>query len=296
MLNIPTENEVIPRLIAWGEKHPTVRAMIMTSTRTVPNAKLDILSDYDVILVLTDIHPFHESREWLEAFGRVLALYRDPIQTKNGFESSGYVVQFEDGLKIDFTLMPVAQMQHIAAAPNLPDEFDAGYRVLLDKDGLTTALQPPTYKAYIPKPPTEAQYLEKVELFFHEATYVAKYLWRDDLIAAKYVFENFMKLSNLIPMLEWRMEVDHQWTVKPGPYGRGLKRWLRPDLWTELEATYVGADIAANWEAMWKTIDLFQKAAVEVADLMGFTYPHELHQRAVNYLRNVQKLTNEGDK
>ena len=295
MLNLPTENEVIQQLVQWGESQPSVRAMILTSTRTVPNANLDLLSDYDVILALTDIHPFFESREWLEDFGRVLVLYRDPILPERGFETSAYVTQYEDGLKIDFTLLPVELMQQIAADPDLPDEFDAGYRVLLDKDGLTTGLKPPTYKAYIPTPPTEAQYLEKVELFFHEATYVAKFLWRDDLIAAKYVMDNAMKQDNLLPMLEWRMEIDHQWTVKPGPYGRRLKQWLRPDLWAELEATYVGAGIEENWNAIFRAIDLFQKVAIEVADHMGFTYPRDLHRRAVGYLQSVKRLDRGAD-
>jgi aminoglycoside 6-adenylyltransferase len=290
MLNIPPENEVIPHLIEWGERQTSVRAMILTSTRTVPNATLDKLSDYDVIVVVTDIHPFFESRDWLEDFGRVLVLYRDPIHTYFGSESFAYITQYETGLKIDFGLWQVELVQRVVTEPNLPDEFDAGYRVLLDKDGLTTGLKPPTYKAYIPKPPTETEYLRRVELLFHEATYVAKHLWRDDVLAARHVMDNYLTQEDLLRMLEWHMEIEHQWSVKPGPYGRGLKRWLRPDLWTELEATYVGADIEANWDALWKTIDLFQKVAIEVGEQLGFTYPHDLHQRAVNYLQSVKKL------
>ena len=290
MLNIPTENEAIQLLVSWGETHPSVRAMILTSTRTVPNATLDILSDYDVILALTDIHPFFESRDWLEAFGHVLVLYRDPLQLEEGLETSAYVVQYEDGLKIDFTLMPVELVQRMVAAPKLDDELDAGYRVLLDKDGLTSGLKSPTYKAYIPTPPSEAQYLERVELFFHEATYVAKFLWRDDLLAAKYVFDNAMKQDNLLPMLEWRMEIYHDWTMKPGPYGRRLKQWLRPDLWKALEATYVGADVEENWQAMFRTIDLFETVGIEVAAHLGYAYPHDLHRRAVDYLQAVKQL------
>jgi aminoglycoside 6-adenylyltransferase len=102
--------------------------------------------------------------------------------------------------------------------------------VLLDKDHLTASLTPPTYRAFIPTPPTEAQFLEQVELTFHEATYVAKYLWRDDLMAAKHILD-FVYQDHLRPMLEWHYEIEHGWRVKPGPFGRRLKRWLRPGLW-----------------------------------------------------------------
>lgn len=77
-----------------------------------------------------------------------------------------------------------------------------------------------------------------VEVFFLEATYVAKLLWRDDLMAAKHILDHFMRQEHLRPILEWRLEIDHQWSVKPGPYGRRLKKWLGPAIWAELESTY----------------------------------------------------------
>jgi len=178
----------------------------------------------------------------------------------------------------------------VVAEPQLPEEFDAGYQVLLDKDHLTDGLKPPTYAAYIPTPPTEAEYRTVVELFFHEATYAAKHLWRDDLMAAKYNLDHAMKLENLRLMLEWLVEIDQHWSVKPGPYGRRLKKWLRPDLWAELESTYTGAGWEANWDAMFKTADLFRKVAIEVGQHLGYAYPHDLDRRAVAYLEKVKNL------
>jgi aminoglycoside 6-adenylyltransferase len=281
---------MIEQLIQWAAQQPLVRAMLLTSSRAIPQAPADVFSDYDVILALGDIHPFYADRTWLEAFGPVLALYRDPLIRDRGLERSAYVTQYENGLKIDFTLWPVEILQRIAADPQLPDEFDTGYGVLLDKDHLTDGLKPPTYKAYIPKPPTETEYQAVVEVFFLEAAYVAKFLWRDDLIAAKHVLDHFMKQEHLRPMLEWHLETDNQWSVKPGLYGRRLKKWLRPDLWIELEGTYTGAGLEENWEAMFKTIALFRKVAIEFGDRLGYSYPHDLDRRAIAYLQKVKNL------
>ena len=264
--------------------------MLLTSSRAIPHAPGDVFSDYDVILVVREVHPFYEDRAWLEAFGSLLVLYRDPLEPYYGFLKSAYVTQYENGLKIDFTLWPVEILQRVAANPHLPPEFDAGYLVLLDKDHLTEGLKPPTYAAYIPTPPTETEYQTVVELFFLEATYVAKHLWRDDLMAAIYNLDHGMKLDNLRLMLEWRLEIDHKWSVKPGPYGRRLKQWLRPDLWTELESTYTGAGLDANWAAMFRTIALFRKVAIEVGDRLGYPYPHDLDRRTVAYLQKVKNL------
>ena len=282
--------EMLNRLVQWGESRADVRGIILTSTMAIPNAPLDALSDYDPIVLVTDIHPYFEDRTWLGDFGPVLVVYRDPIHLYFDCENFGYVTQYEDGLKIDFTMWPVELMRRIVAEPQLPDEFDAGYLILLDKDGVTQGLKSPTYQAFIPNPPTEAEYLERVELLFHNATYVAKYLWRDDLVAAKYVLETGVRQEDLLPMLEWRSEIDHGWTVKPGNYGRRLKRWLRPDLWTQLERTYVGPGLEENWKALYTTIDLFRQVAIEVGDLLGFAYPHELDRRAMAYLRKVEHL------
>lgn len=286
---------MIERLIQWADKQPLVRAMVLTSTRAVPNAPADLFSDYDIILALLDVRPFHEDRGWLEAFGPVLALYRDPLESYYGYLKSGNVTQYETGLKIDFTLWPVQVLQQIVAEPQLPAEFDAGYRVLLDKDHLTDGLKPPAYKAYIPTPPAEAEYQAEVECFFLETTYVAKLLWRDDLMAVKYLLDYCMKQEHLRPMLEWHIEIDHGWSVKPGPYGRGLKKWVRPELWTELESTYTGAEPEANWEALFKSIALFRKVAIEVGEQLGYTYPHDLERRTLTYLQKVKHLERDAE-
>jgi aminoglycoside 6-adenylyltransferase len=290
-----SERQVLESLIRWAEREPRLRAMVLTSSRAIPNAPTDRLSDYDVLLALTEVRPFYEDRAWLEAFGRVLVVYRDPLHDYRGLPASCYVTQYENGLKIDFGLWPVETLQQIAADPQLPKELDAGYRVLLDKDGLTAGLQPPTYRAYIPAPPSQADYLIVVELLFHEATYVAKHLWRGDLMAAKYNLDQAMKQHNLRLMLEWLIEMDHGWSVKPAPYGRRLKRWLRPDLWAELEGTYTGADPEANWEAMFRTIALFRKVATEVGERLGFAYPQELDLRATAYLEWVRSLARQAE-
>jgi aminoglycoside 6-adenylyltransferase len=288
--NAAREDGVVETLTRWAEDQPDVRAMILTSSRAIPHAPADVFSDYDVILVVHDVQPFYEDRAWLEAFGSVLVVYRDPLQPHYGFPKSCYVTQYDNGLKIDFTLWPVEILRRIVSDPQLPDEFDAGYRVLLDKDHLTDGLKAPTYRAYIPAPPTETEYRDLVEGLFHEATYVAKYLWRDDLMAAKLMLDHAMKQDHLRPMLEWRLEIDHEWSLKPGLYGRGLKKRLSPDLWAEVENTYTGAGLEENWEVMFRTIALFRNVAIEVGDRLGYAYPYDLDRRAVEYLQKVRNL------
>jgi aminoglycoside 6-adenylyltransferase len=284
------EDEIIQWLIEWAEKQEPIRAMLLTSSRANPNAPVDVFSDYDVILVVTDMHPFHEDDGWLQDFGKVLVVYRDPIRPEYGLEKFARITQYEDGTKIDYTIWPVGIMERVVEEPSLPDYLDVGYFVLLDKDHLTDGLKPPTYSAYIPSPPSEAEYLRVTEEFFHESTYVAKNLWRDELIFMKYNLDYIMKFKLLRKLLEWRMEIDQNWSVKTGAYGRGLKQRLMPETWAELEATYAGAGMEENWAALFKTIDLFRRVAIEVGDHLGYGYPHDLDQRMVAYLEKVKEM------
>jgi aminoglycoside 6-adenylyltransferase len=272
--------------------------MLLTSTRAVPGAPVDALSDYDVILIVPDIQPFYEDRTWLQHFGQVLVAYWDPIYPapEYGIEVFGNVIQYEDGLKIDFTLWPVELLQRIAAEPALPAELDAGYLVLLDKDHLTDGLKGPTYTAYIPTPPADETYQMAVEEFFSDPPYVAKCLWRGELLPAKWCLDTDMKHKYLRQMLEWRLEGDHAWAVPVGALGKGLKKRLPPDIWAQLESTYVGAGMEENWQALLKTMALFRQVAVEVADHLGYEYPHDLDQRVTTYVQQVQRLAQQAEK
>ena len=292
-MNDTTQDAVIQRLMQWAEPRDEIRAMLITSTRAIPGAAVDRLSDYDIILVVNDIHPFHAERSWLQAFGQPLVTYWDPIYREPDYDQECFsnVILYQDGLHIDFTLWPVALLQHIVAAPNLPAELDAGYRILLDKAGLTTGMAAPTYRAYIPTPPTAETFQRWVEEFFSDVPYVAKCLWRDELLPVKWVLDYDMKHAYLLPMLEWRMEIDHGWRIKTGVIGRGLKKHLPAHLWTQLENSYVGAGIADNWAALFKTIALFRQAAQEVGAHLGYAYPHDLDQGVMAYIEQIRRLS-----
>jgi aminoglycoside 6-adenylyltransferase len=281
---------VIQRLIDWARRRDSIRCLLLTSSRANPYAPVDALSDYDVLLGVTDVRAYHTDRSYLNELGEVLVVYHDPLRIEAGFERFADITQYADGTKIDYTFYPTDYFQWLAAQPALPEDLNLGYQVLVDKDGLASGLQRPTHRAYIPTPPGEAEYLTVIEEFFHEATYVAKNLWRGELIFWKHCLDEMMKGQMLRRMLEWRMEIEHGWSVKTGVHGRGLQARTRPELWAALEATYTGADVEENWAALFETIALFRQVAQEVGEALGYAYPDKLERRVAAYLQWVQEL------
>lgn len=284
------KKNIIIQLKQWAENQDSVRAMLLTSSRANPNASVDVFSDYDVVLVVRDIHPFFNDRNWLNDFGDVLVAYWDPIYPAPNYdiEQVGNVIQYEDGLHIDFTLWPIELLQQIIKTKTLPADLDVGYMVLIDKDNLTAELQSPTYTAYIPKPPTEEAYQKVIEDFFSDAPYIAKCLCRDELVPAKWCLDFDMKYNFLLRMLEWRMELDYDWSEPTGVLGRGLKKKLPPKIWSKLEKTYAGAGITENWDALFSTISLFRDVGIDVAKGLGYVYPYDLDHKVTNFVQEIR--------
>jgi aminoglycoside 6-adenylyltransferase len=265
---------------------------VLTSSRARPGGAVDALSDHDVILVVSDPAALAADDRWQSAYGRPLARWGDEHELL-GLPFSFLGIVHDDWTKVDYMIWPEKLLERIAADETLPDVLDVGYRVLFDRTGATERWPAPTYRAHIPSPPTQAEYDALAEELWWSASYVAKGLWRGEVVFAKFALDVDMKLGVLRRFLEWRIEIANDWSVKPGAYGRGLERLLDPETAAELAATYVGSGIEENWEALFATTALFRRVAGDVADALALSYPQELDDRASGYLAAVRALARE---
>lgn len=265
--------------------------MILTSTRAIRDAPVDAYSDYDVVIIVEDVASMAEDREWLADFGDVLVSYWDPVHVneKTGAVWVGSVNNYVSGLKIDFSVWSTQRYADVTAGPDPHPEFDAGHRVLVDKDGLTTGLPPATYTSYIPPCPDEPTYQTLITDFLIGVPYVAKSLLREELLPAKWVLDFDMRFNYLVPMLQWRIECDHDWSLKTGTLGKGLSKHLAADTWTEVVDTFTGPEPQSNWDALFKMIDLFGRTAEEVAHALGYGYPADLVMNVAEHAHGMRQ-------
>ena len=279
----------IPKEVSdWAKANENVRVAILTSTRANPNAPVDALSDYDIELYVEDLQPFLEGDQWLEIFGEVLV--REPYKPVIADDNDVWrLVIFKDAPRIDFHIMlPEVIEEDIDAYGGYTN--DMGYRVLVDKDGLTQGAVPPTYTQYCTKQPTEAEYAKLVHHFWWDVTYVAKYLFRDELFFAKYMLDDSLHHHYLKTAIAWYIGMKNNWKSNPGAYGRWFKKQLEPHIWSDIEATFAGADLEANWQAMFKTAEVFGRLASDVGACLGYAYPFELERNVTVYLSEVRGL------
>lgn len=279
------EETILNELLNWGQSKKNIRVAVMTSSRVDPNASIDIFSDYDIELIVTRLQDFIKNEKWIFHFGNVIA----NIKERNS-KSLTQLVLYSDGVRIDFQLYTVSQFIIETKQSLLPEHWDIGYKVLLDKDGLTQMLPQPTHTAYNISQPTHEEFTSLVRDFWWDTTYVAKSLWRNEIFYAKYIFESLIHNEYLKRMIEWYIGSKHSWLANTNKYGRWFKRYLDNETWSQVEKAFADGNIEKNWESLFATTRLFNRIATKVARHLNYEYPFILEKNIIEYLKKIQQL------
>lgn len=281
-------DEKLEAIKAWITKNADIRAALLTSSLVNPLAPIDDFSDLDIELVFNDPIPYLESKDWINLFGNPLNIYEEGIEAFEG-KHTMKMVQYWDGVKIDFKIYSIDQFKSEVSATELPEDWDIGYEILIDKDGLCKSLQPASHQVSIIKKPTEEEFQKLVADFFWDVTYLPKCLIREDLFYLKFMQEKIIRVEYFIPMIEWYIASKNQWKVTTNKYGRLFKKYLSPEEWQELEQTFAGSDIQENWTACSKMIELFDKMAREVSKNLGYSYDQGKANSTKQFFHSYQK-------
>ena len=281
-----TEQEMMDLILNTAREDDRIRAVVLNGSRVNPNAPRDPFQDFDVVYVVTDVAPFRPpgGQRWIERFGELMILQmpedmQDPPPQNDG--GYCYLMQFADGNRIDLGLWPADRAGEL--------ERDSLSVLLLDKDSIVEPFDPPHEGDYLPRPPTAKAFADCCNEFWWVSPYVAKGLWRAEVIYAKHFLDHFVR-AQLVKMIDWHVGVETGFRGNPGKFGKYLQRYLEPELWELLQRTYADADYERTWQALFATCDLFRHLALGVAAHFGFEYPHGDDERVSAHLRHVKTL------
>lgn len=280
-----TQEEILKQFDEWARRNDVVRAAVLTSTRANAERKTDFLSDYDIKVYVADIEPFRKDDLWLAHFGRIMVRWPFRPQVSGKKEGITRLVLFKDGVRIDFQIL----RQNVIAA----DAYDDDYRVLIDKDGLTINLNPPTLSEHLVKKPSREEYDSLVNDFWWNAHYVPKYLWRDELPFAAAMLGQGVRDKYLRTVIDWSIGLQHDWTVNTGVCGKKFKHYLDDKTWSEYESTFARADIEENWQAFFNAVALFRRLAKLVGESLGYEYPEQVDREMTEYYSRIRSTKKE---
>ncbi len=282
--------EKLEQIIHWAENNPDIRAVLLTSSLVNPYAPVDDFSDLDVELVFENRTSYESGNEWIRLFGEPISMIEEDESVFDGKHAMKMVL-YKDHVKVDFKLYQVAEFIEEIKEENLPEDWDVGYRVLIDKDNLTEKLKEPTYQSVMIQKPSEKEFKQLMNDFWWDTTYVAKCLKRGDIFYAKFMSENILRTDYLVPLIEWYIAGDHDWnTITTNKHGRLFKKYLSADLWNKVEKTFSGSDIEENWKALFEWADLVHELGTSLAEKLHFIYPVKLEEDIRNYLMEVQTM------
>jgi aminoglycoside 6-adenylyltransferase len=280
-----TQQEMLDLILETARCDERVRAVIMNGSRVNPNAPRDPFQDFDIVYIVTDVSSFRQDHEWIKRFGDLMIMQlpedmQDP--PANDDESFGFLMQFMDGNRIDLGIFTFAQWKERGK--------DSLSLLLLDKDGIIEPFPPASEADYLPKPPTAKAFSDCCNEFWWVSPYVAKGLWRGEILYAKCLHEEVVRGAELMKMLRWHIGIKTDFQVNPGKLGKYFQRYLEPELWEMLLKTFADASYENTWEALFATCNLFRKVAVSIAEHFGFQYPTEDDRRVTAHLEYVRAL------
>jgi aminoglycoside 6-adenylyltransferase len=279
-----SEQAMLELILEVARDDERIRVVIMNGSRANPAAPMDIFQDFDIVYLVTDVAPFRCNLQWIERFGELMILQLpDDMEDPQSSDDGGftYLMQFTDGNRIDLGICPLEKVGDFTG--------DSLSVLLLDKDGVVGPLDPPSDRDYLPQPPTAKQFTDCCNEFWWVCPYVAKGLWREEILYACTMLDQVLR-EQLMKMLAWHIGVQTGFQRNPGKYGKYFQRYLEPELWRMLEATYANASYERTWDALFAMCDLFEQVTLPIAGRFGFDYPQDDAARVRAHLEHVRVL------
>ena len=275
------EREILSRVTAWGERETPVRALLLVGSRA-QNDLVDELSDFDVSVFAATHEPYTENSHWLSAIGRVWVCVPEKF-TRRGEIIPTRLVIFEGGVKVDFAFYGLHVLRELADS----DELDAGYRILLDKDGTARSLRPPSFGKLKHDRPTEEDFVSCVNEFWFEAYHVAKYLRRNELWLVK--FRDWSMKTFLLKMIEWHEQSRHNWDYETFYMGKRMQSWASETTWESLSQAFAHFARDDSWSGLTATMNLFRRLAIETSEALNFAYPQTLDEKLTEFVLQIKE-------
>ena len=283
-----TEQEMMRLILDFAAREERIRLVTLEGSRTNANIPRDALQDYDISYFVTDMDYYKGNESWLDTFGSRSMMQKPedmklfPPELGNWFS---YIILFEDGNKMDLTLIPVDEA----------DEYFAGgdglVEVLLDKDDRADHKEPAHDRQHWIEPPTARKFDDCCNEFWMTSTYVVKGLVRREILFAIDHLQGIVR-PNLLRMMAWRIGAEQGYTFSLGKNYKLLDRYLPKEDWDALMSTYEMSDYSKVWDALFTCQALFRIYSTKVAGYAGFKMPgyDEAVAKYTDFARSLRPL------
>lgn len=277
--------QILDKIILWAQKEDSIRVLVLTGSMA-GKGPTDEFSDYDIAIFTTDIEKYATNDSWIHNIEKVW-VYEPYYLNINNKEYPTRLVVYKDGLQVDYAIFDMNHLEDLKKATVLPIEYNLGYKILLDKDGLTKDMQLATYEYSYAEKPSQEEFDLVMRVFFFEMFKEAKALMREDLWHAK--VRDWSVKKRLLKMIEWHEKVKHGWNYDTNYDAKRMRFWVSPETWRIIHETFSHLDSTDSWNKLLNTLDVFHKLSVDVASSLKLNYPHEMVKNISDYIIKLRK-------
>ena len=246
-----------------------IRLSVLEGSLTNPNISKDKYQDYDITFFVTDRASFLETDEWLSLFGNVIYMQKPEEMTLFPPENPNmysYLMYLDDGIKVDLSLVEVTKISWYLA------HSDGLVETLLDKDNRLPHLPVASDKKYWLKKPTQTEFNDCLNEFWHVSTYVAKGIARNELLfALDHLNQNIR--PELLRMMSWEVGFCHGYEQSLGKNYKFISKYLSKEDWEIFLKTFDLSNVEKITSSFWLTVNLFQEYSKKVSEHLEFNYP-----------------------
>lgn len=274
-------DELIESIRRWAVNASDVQAVVIIGSRARAARPADEFSDLDLLVVATDIDRFYQTTDWLQAIGTPWLWFDE--QTPAGMMERR--VLFDQALDVDFVFMPLSDLQNSTNDLAL-STLQRGYRVLVDKVGISHDLKPVHAAGTKAVKPTESEYVNDVNDFWFHTVWLTKKLLRGEVWMAKSCLDGYLKRI-LLRMAEHQAHIKNGWDYDTWFDGRFFDNWADPVVVKGIRYAYAHYDEDDIIRALLSTMELFRTVASENAAGMGWAYPEQADREATRWVEQA---------
>lgn len=267
------------RIYNWALHNSEIMTIYVVGSRAREDKPFDEYSDLDVVIFAANSDSYFRTDDWLLNIGKVWTSFM--FQTAGG--DSEKLILFDQGLQVDFLFRDASELESLIEKDQIPQGFQRGARILLDKTGRGQRLLPK--KTAVPEiqPISEAAYFQVVNMFGFGCLYVAKQILRDEMWIAYQRDQDCKQL--LLQMIEWHAKAIHGSDYDTWHAGKFVNQWADQGVIADLKQSFGGYDQYKSWDALIVTFELFNRLCYEVANTYGYTYPELLTTNIRSWLK-----------
>ncbi len=274
------EHPYLEKIIDWARREEPIRAVVITGSLARGDGSTDEFSDLDAQIITTDRQRYSADDSWLDGLGPVWI--RFPLAADAPYR----LVWFAGGIKVDFQFIALDSLRPLLESGELSEEYQRGYWVALDKDGLYRAL-PPSPRRFPPPPsPSAAAVQATINEFWFEAIHVAQFIRRREFWVLK--FRDWTMKEMLLRLLEWTARAQSDGAVNTWLLGKRIEQWTDAVNYAAIAQLWPGWDAAALWQALLRQVALFRRLSLELNAALGYEYSDSAYAEIEGYIRRLR--------